>query len=213
MKLKNWLIIIGVLVIGIILGVGFNRFSTSNFVNNSNKITKNSMQSSSSTSTISKQFEKPVHTQKNAKRVFINASMNTDGTTSEMGKELFGSLPYKQINLRDYHIPQIGQGEGDFQKVWNQIKGADVIVIGTPVYWSNMSGYLKTFIDHMQINNDLKNADLYAIVQGADSNQTAAIDSTYGSLNRIAIRFKMHFVGIAQTNNQIKTLHQKMIGK
>lgn len=213
MNLKNWLIIIGTLIVGIILEVCLNQFTTSNFFNGSNKIAQNFMQPSSSTNTISKQFEKPVHTQKNAKRVFINASMNTDGTTSEMGKKLFGSLSYKQINLRDYHIPQIGQGEGDFREVWNQIKGADVIVMGTPVYWSNMSGYLKTFIDHMQINNNLKNADLYAIVQGADSNQTAAIDSTYGSLNRIAIRFKIHFVGIAQTNNQIKTLHQKMIGK
>lgn len=213
MKLKNWLIVVGVLIVGIIFGVGLNRFTTSNFNSSSNKIVKNSAQVSSSTSTSSKQFENPVHTQRNAKRVFINASMNTDGTTSEMGKKLFGSLPYKQINLRDYDIPQIGQGEGDFNKVWSQLKDADVIVIGTPVYWSNMSGYLTTFIDHMQINNDLKNADLYAIVQGADSNQTAAINSTYGSLNRISIRFKMHFVGIAQTDSQIQKMHQKMIGK
>ncbi|WP_160248874.1 NAD(P)H-dependent oxidoreductase [Limosilactobacillus mucosae] len=42
-------------------------------------------------------------------------------------------------------------------------------MIGTPVYWSNVSGYLKTFIDHMQINNDLRGNDLYVIVQGSDS--------------------------------------------
>lgn len=96
-----------------------------------------------------KQFSRPAHTGKNAKRVFINASMNKDGNTAKMAKQLFGDRSYKQINLRDYNIPQIGQGNGDFDKVWQQIKGADVIVIGTPVYWSNMSGYLKTFIDHM----------------------------------------------------------------
>lgn len=166
-----------------------------------------------SAATTSHQFVKPTHTQNKAKRVFINASMNRNGNTSKMAKRVFGNRSYQQINLRDYNIPQLGQGNGDFNKVWRQIKDADVVVIGTPVYWSNMSGYLKTFIDHMQINNDLRGSDLYVIVQGADSNQTAAINSTYGSLNRIAKRYKMHFVGIAQTDRQADQLHQKMIGK
>lgn len=166
-----------------------------------------------SAATTSHQFVKPTHTQNKAKRVFINASMNRNGNTSKMAKRVFGNRSYQQINLRDYNIPQLGQDNGDFNKVWRQIKDADVVVIGTPVYWSNMSGYLKTFIDHMQINNDLRGSDLYVIVQGADSNQTAAINSTYGSLNRIAKRYKMHFVGIAQTDRQADQLHQKMIGK
>ena len=160
-----------------------------------------------------KKFSKPRHTNQGARRVFINASQNKDGNTANLAKKLFGSSSYKQINLADYHIPQIGQGDGDFPKVWNQLKGADVIVIGTPVYWSNMSGYLKTFIDHLNINNDLKGSDLYVIVQGADSNQTLAINSTYGTLNRVSKRFGLNFVGIAQTNSQANTLHNKMIGK
>jgi len=196
MSVRKWLISCLILIVGLGIGFGISRLTTSD--NNA---------------VAAKRFEQPAHTNKNAKRVFINASMNNDGTTSKMAKDLFGNLSYQQINLRDYNIPQIGQGNGDLDKVWQQLKGADVIVIGTPVYWSNMSGYLKTFIDHMQINNDLRGSDLYVIVQGADSNQTAAINSTYGSLNRIATRFKMHFVGIAQTNNQINRLHQKMIGK
>lgn len=213
MKSKNWLITIGVLIVGIIAGIGISQFLPLNSGNNTNKSVTISEKASSSTNAVDKKFENPVHTQRNAKRVFINASMNKDGATSEMGKKLFGSLPYEQVNLSNYHIPQIGQGKGDFNKVWRQMRNADAIVIGTPVYWSNMSGYLKTLIDHMQINNDLKNKDLYAIVQGADSNQIAAINSTYGSLNRIAIRFNMHFVGIAQTDNQIRNLHKKLIGK
>lgn len=76
-----------------------------------------------------------------------------------------------------------------------------------------MSGYLKTFIDSLNINNGLKGSDLYVIVQGADSNQTLAINSTYGTLNRVSKRFGLNFVGIAQTNSQANTLHNKMIGK
>lgn len=164
-------------------------------------------------SKVKKKFVKPRQTNQGARRVFINASQNKDGNTANLAKKLFGSSSYKQINLADYHIPQIGQGDGDFPKVWNQLKGADVIVIGTPVYWSNMSGYLKSFIDHLNINNDLKGSDLYVIVQGADSNQTLAINSTYGTLNRVSKRFGLNFVGIAQTNSQANTLHNKMIGK
>lgn len=76
-----------------------------------------------------------------------------------------------------------------------------------------MSGYLKTFIDHLNINDDLKDSDFYVIVQGADSNKTLAINSTYGTLNRVAKRFSLNFVDIAQTNPQANTLHNKMIGK
>ncbi|BDR57422.1 hypothetical protein KIMC2_19840 [Xylocopilactobacillus apis] len=75
-----------------------------------------------------------------------------------------------------------------------------------------MSGYLKTFIDHLQINNDLANRDLYMIVQSSDSDQTLAINSVYGTMNRVAIRFNMNFVGIGQTTEQINQLHNKMIG-
>lgn len=160
-----------------------------------------------------KTFVKPEHTKKNAKRVFLNSSKNDNGHTTILAKKLFGNQSYRQINLADYNIPQVGQGNGDFNKIWTQLKDADVIVIGTPVYWSNMSGYLKTFIDHLEINNDLKGSDLYMIVQGADSNQTLAINSTYGTMNRVAVRFGLNFVGIAQNANQVKNLHNKMIGK
>lgn len=194
MKTRKWLIISVVLLIGIIVGVGINRTVSGN-------------------SSTRYSYVQPRHTNKKARRVFINASMNRNGNTSKLAKKLFGKQSYRQINLRDYNIPQLGQGNGDFDKVWQQIKSADVIVIGTPVYWSNMSGYLKTLIDHMQVNNDLKGSDLYVIVQGQSSNQTAAINSTYGTLNRIAKRFGMHFVGIGQTDHQIQDLHNKMVGK
>lgn len=169
--------------------------------------------SSTNTVTAAKNYTAPKHTKKKEKRVFINASMNAEGTTAKMAQKLFGERSYTQIDLSEYNIPQLGQGEGDFPKIWEQLKDADVIVIGTPVYWSNMSGYLKTFVDHMQINNDLSGADLYMIVQGSDQNQSAAINSTYGTFDRIARRFKLNFVGIAQTDKQVTRLHNKMIGK
>lgn len=156
------------------------------------------------------QFTNPRNNNKSEKIVFLNASQNPNGNTSKMAKKLLGNNSYKSINLSDYNIPQVGQGNGDYQKVFNELKGAKKIVIGTPVYWSNISGYLKTFIDHMDINNDLNGADLYAIVQGFDTNQDAARDSAYGSLNRISNRFGLNFVGIASNDKEIKNLNYKL---
>lgn len=158
-------------------------------------------------------YAKPRHIGAATKKVFLNASRNVDGNTSSLAKELMGGQDYKQVNLAEYHIPQVGQGDGDFNRVCEQLKGADVIVIGTPVYWSNMSGYLKTFIDHVDVNDDLKGADLYLIVQGSDSDQTRAINATYGTLDRVARRFGLNLVGIAQSKDQAQHLQAVMLGK
>ncbi|MEK0305967.1 flavodoxin family protein [Bifidobacterium favimelis] len=158
-------------------------------------------------------YAKPQHTGTATKKVFLNASQNVDGNTSSLAKELMGGQDYKQVDLAEYRIPQVGQGDGDFNRVWEQLKGADVIVIGTPVYWSNMSGYLKTFIDHVVVNDDLKGADLYLIVQGSDSDQTRAINATYGTLDRVAKRFGLNLVGIAQNRDQAQRLQTVMLGK
>ncbi|BDR52517.1 hypothetical protein KIM372_04240 [Bombiscardovia nodaiensis] len=211
-----------VYIVVFLLGLGIGVVAIWDFGGRSSSGASSASQTSSSTASSSpsaapaqaaRAFDKPQHTGNDSKRVFLNASKNKDGNTASLAKQLFDGQSYRQIDLVDYHIPQTGQGEGDFAKVWDQLKGADVIVIGTPVYWSNMSGYLKTFIDNVEINDDLKAADLYLIVQGADADQTNAINSTYGTMNRIAKRFSLNFVGIGQTSDQIKQLHQTMIGK
>ncbi|MBF0832605.1 NAD(P)H-dependent oxidoreductase [Lactobacillus murinus] len=139
------------------------------------------------------------------KIVFVNASEHAQGNTHRIGQRLLSGKDFSQLDLVNYKIYQIGQNYADdqFNEVLAKLKEADTIILGTPVYWSNMSGYLKTFVDHMQINNDLSGADLYLIVQGSDKDQSKAIASTYGTFDRIARRFKLNFVGIAQTDKQV----------
>lgn len=204
--MKKWWLIL-TLILGLLIGGGIGAWGVKSFSQSKNSPVV------SSSSVIKKDFQAPQHRQKNDRRVFLNASQNRDGNTANLAKQLFGSLAYQQVNLVDYHIPQIGQGDGDFAKVWQQLKKAQVIVIGTPVYWSNMSGYLKTFIDHLEVNDDLKGRDLYFIIQGADENQSVAINAAYGTINRVAKRFGLNFVGIAQTSAQIQKLQQKLNSK
>lgn len=138
------------------------------------------------------------------KRVFLNASKNRNGNTVDYAKTLLNGLEYSTVNLIDFHIDQIGQEtkEDEYAKVINLLREADVIVIGTPVYWSDMSGYLKTFIDRLNdiVTEDLKSqnaplsgADVYLIIQGSDPKD--AIPGITTVIKHISKRFFMNYKG------------------
>ncbi|GMA08380.1 hypothetical protein GCM10025886_15310 [Tetragenococcus halophilus subsp. flandriensis] len=155
-------------------------------------------------------FTDATHKSENDKRVFLNASKNVNGKTSLMAKEFFDGLSYQQVNLADYDIPQIGKGRGEYEKVWKQVKNADVLLIGTPIYWSDVSGYLKTFMDHLDVSDDLNGADFYVIAQGMAIDQSEAVHTIYGSLSHFASRFGMNFIGIASTEGEVAQLSEKL---
>ncbi|AHI55138.1 flavodoxin family protein [Listeria ivanovii] len=106
----------------------------------------------------------------NKSSLFINASQNREGNTAKLAKEYFGNQSYKQINLVDYNIKQLGQVEGldDFEQVRSELEAAENIVIGTAIYWSDMTGLLKTFIDrHESVDARYSGKNVKIIVQGS----------------------------------------------
>lgn len=56
---------------------------------------------------------------------------------------------YETLNLVDYRINTYGQTlPGDqFETVLQKIKEADVLVIGSPLYWHNICGSLRDLLD------------------------------------------------------------------
>lgn len=83
------------------------------------------------------------------KILFINASPNKNGKTSLLAKGLLNKNEYKVLNLIDYKIYAYGQHFDDdqFEDVINQIRQNEVIVFGTPVYWHNICGLLRSLLD------------------------------------------------------------------
>ena len=81
--------------------------------------------------------------------IFINASANKNGNTARLAEEALQGKLYEQINLVDFHIYDYGQEFADdqFDKVLAKISGANVIVIGSPMYWHGMSGMLRNLLD------------------------------------------------------------------
>ncbi|WP_312095150.1 NAD(P)H-dependent oxidoreductase [Niallia sp.] len=74
-----------------------------------------------------------------------------NGVTSDWGKTVFKGIESNQLHLADYNIKQINQEKEKrtayLKEVFSLFKESDVTLIGTPVYWLSMTGYLKTFIN------------------------------------------------------------------
>ncbi|MDE7187353.1 MAG: NAD(P)H-dependent oxidoreductase, partial [Lachnospiraceae bacterium] len=81
--------------------------------------------------------------------LFINASPNKAGNTARLARELLSGREYETLNLADYKIYAYGQNYADdqFQEVIDRIKEADTVVMGSPLYWHNICGLLRNFLD------------------------------------------------------------------
>ena len=119
--------------------------------------------------------------------LFINASQRQNGNTARVSQRII-TAPHQQLNLVDYKIYQIGQNYPDdqFAQVAEQIQQASYLIIGTPVYWHAMSGYLKVLLERLsQMDHPemLRGKRISVFVQGADPSDTE------GPTKRIVKRF------------------------
>ena len=122
-----------------------------------------------------------------AKTLFINSSPNKGGNTARVAAELLRGQSYETLNLTDYVIGGYGQElPGDqFWEVVDAIRAVNTIVIGSPLYWHNLSGILRCFIDRTYgpiAQGEFAGRTMWAIVQGAAPEQWMldACDYTLG---------------------------------
>lgn len=151
--------------------------------------------------------------------IFINASQNRNGNTAARGRKIFAGQSYEQINLRDYQIHQLGQDNAkddhdQFDQVLAKIKTADVVVFGTPIYWSDMSGYMKTFIDRFGQSlgePGFINKRSALVITGTEPFD--AVEPVTHVFDHLTSRMGWHFVGSGVSNAQIHQLHDKLFEK
>lgn len=152
-----------------------------------------------------------------SKMIFINASQNRNGNTAALGRKIFASQTYEQINLRDYQIHQLGQDnekDDQFDQVLAKIKTADVVVFGTPIYWSDMSGYMKTFIDRFgQLMGEpgFTNKRSALVITGTEPSD--AVGPVTHVFDHLTSRMGWHFVGSGVSDAQIHQLHDRLFEK
>lgn len=153
------------------------------------------------------------------KCIFLNASPNKDGITTKWAAKVMEDLEYETVHLVDYQIHQLGQSnqQDEFAQVIERIAHADLLVIGTPIYWWDVTGLLKTFIDRLTdlFQQDISSpeAPLYHvpvlwIVQGSTPQE--AISGIKNMLENISGRFYMENLGILYQKSEIKPMNTQL---
>ena len=146
--------------------------------------------------------------------LFINGSPNKEGNTVKLAGELLEGKGYDTLHLVDYKVYSYGQEYGDdqFMEVIEKMKQADVIVLGSPLYWHSMSGAVRNLLDRsygVVSEETFQGKELFFVFQGASptKEQMAAGDYTVG---RYAMLYGMDYQGMATNKKEAQELARKL---
>ena len=144
--------------------------------------------------------------------LFINGSPNKNGNTVRFTKKFLKDQEFKTLNLVDYKIYSYGQNFEDDQldEVIEQMKQADTIVIGSPLYWHSMSGAIRNVLDRFYgkvDESELLGRKLYFVFQGA-APEKWMLDAGEYTMKRFASLYGMEYMGIATNSKEAEDLNK-----
>ncbi|MDO4381045.1 MAG: NAD(P)H-dependent oxidoreductase [Clostridia bacterium] len=144
------------------------------------------------------------------KILFINGSPNKNGNTAALASKLLSEKSYETLNLTDYTIGSYGQAlPGDeLDSVIEKIKEAEIIVIGSPLYWHNICGSVRNVLDRFYgkvENGSLSGRRLYFVFQGA-APERWMIEAGEFTVKRFASLYGMSYGGMATNSAQAEKL-------
>ncbi len=135
------------------------------------------------------------------KILFINGSPNKNGNTAGLAETLLADKAYETLNLTDYKIYSYGQdfADDELDFVISKMKKADVIVIGSPLYWHNICGSVRNVLDRfygLVGEKELAGKDMYFIFHGAAPEKWMLEAGEY-TMKRFAGLYGMKYRGMA----------------
>lgn len=148
--------------------------------------------------------------------LFINGG-EKNGNTNRMGHELIGKHPYKQIDLADTKVYDYGQvfareDDDQFGEVLEAVQAADTIIMGSPVYWHNLSGMLRNLLDRFYgpvPEGSLAGKRLFFVFQGAAPSADMLRWGEY-TMSRFAGLYGMAYEGMASTASEARKLGERL---
>ena len=148
------------------------------------------------------------------KILFIKGSPNKDGNTAALAKALLGDREYETINLTDYRIGSYGQNfpDDELEKVIAEMKKAEVIVIGSPLYWHNICGSVRNVLDRfygLVSERELSGRRLYFLFQGASPEKWMLEAGEY-TMKRFAGLYGMKYEGMATDKTEAVKLEKSI---
>ena len=148
------------------------------------------------------------------KILFVNGSPNKKGNTAQLAAALLEGKEYETLNLVDYRINVYGQKlPGDqLDEVLAKIKGADVLVIGSPLYWHNICGSVRNVLDRFYgrvESGGLSGRKLYFVFQGAAPEKWMLEAGEY-TMKRFAALYGMRYEGIVTSKAEAEKLSKTL---
>lgn len=146
--------------------------------------------------------------------LFINGSPNKNGNTVKLAERLLAGKAYHILNLVDYKLYSYGQQFGDdqFREILAEMKRADIIVIGSPVYWHNMSGSVRNLLDRFYgpvSPGELAGKKFVFLFQGAAPEKWMLEKAEY-TMSRFARMYGMEYVGMAADGKEAEKLSRTL---
>lgn len=106
------------------------------------------------------------------KILFINGSPNKNGNTAALASVMLKEKEYMTLNLTDYVIGSYGRNlpKDQLDEVIRIMEEADVIVVGSPLYWHNICGSVRNVLDRFYgrvQEGQFAGKKMYFLFQGA----------------------------------------------
>lgn len=145
--------------------------------------------------------------------LFVNGSPNKNGNTAGLAQTLLKGREYETLNLTEYRIGSYGQDFPDDQlgEVIAKIKEAEVIVVGSPLYWHNICGSVRNVLDRfygLVEEGSLSGRTLYFLFQGAAPEKWMVEAGEY-TMKRFAGLYGMKYAGMATNKEQAVKLSEQ----
>ncbi len=146
--------------------------------------------------------------------LFINGSPNKNGNTARLAREVLKRTDYKTLSLVDYKVYSYGQKFADdqFEEVLSEMRKADTIVIGSPLYWHNICGTVRNLLDRFYgpvEYNSFVGKKLVFLFQGAAPEKWMLEAGEY-TMSRFAQLYGMTYVGMATNAKEAKQLAKEI---
>lgn len=146
--------------------------------------------------------------------LFINGSPNKEGNTAGLAEKLLAGKEYKSLHLVDYRLYSYGQKFEDdqFAEIVDAMEKAEVIVIGSPVYWHNMSGSVRNLLDRFYgpvSQGALAGRKCVFLFQGAAPEKWMLEKAEY-TMSRFARMYGMEYVGMAADSKEAEEIAKKL---
>lgn len=146
--------------------------------------------------------------------LFINGSPNYKGNTASLALDVLKDRVFKQVNCIDFQINVYGQNlPGDqFEEILNLMKGSDIIIIGSPMYWHNICGSIRTLLDRFYgpVNEgELKGKKLVFVFQGA-APEKWMLDAGDYTMERFARLYGLDYLGMVTNRREALVISKKI---